>query len=162
MTIFRIGAGSDVHRLVEGRPLVIGGVIIETSDLGSDGHSDGDVLTHALTDAIFGALAAGDIGTHFPDTDERWRNADSFVFLRTAVDEMKQSGFYISNVDATVHLEAPKLRPYMERVRAGLSEALEIDPSCISIKAKTGEKVDAVGEKRAIRADVVVLIAKDR
>lgn len=157
--MFKIGFGNDIHRLVPGRPLIIGGVTVD-SDLGADGHSDADVLTHALTDAIFGALALGDIGTHFPNTDERWRNAESFVFLRFAVGEMKQHGFVIGNVDATVHLEQPKLRPYIDQIRAGLAEALEVETNRISIKAKTGEGVDAVGEQRAIRADAVVLLER--
>lgn len=158
--MFKIGFGSDIHRLVPDRPLIIGGVTVD-SDLGADGHSDADVLTHAITDAIFGALALGDIGTHFPNTDERWRNAESFVFLRLAVGEMKQRGYVIGNVDATVHLEQPKLRPYIDQIRIGLAEALEVETNCISVKAKTGEGVDAVGERRAIRADAVVLLASN-
>jgi len=153
----RIGLGSDIHRLVEGRPLIIGGVRIE-SDLGAEGHSDADVLTHALTDAILGALALGDIGTHFPNSDERWRNAESFVFLRYAVGLMKQRGFSIANVDSTVHLEEPKLRPYIEKVREGIAEALEVEMHLVSVKAKSGEGVDAVGKRRAVRADAIVLL----
>src|SRR5512134_1680648 len=107
--MFRIGFGNDVHRLAEGRPLVLGGVEIE-SDLGAEGHSDADALTHAITDAILGALAAGDIGSHFPNTDERWAGAESFVFLRYAVGLMKQQGYEIGNVDTTIELEKPKLR----------------------------------------------------
>jgi 2-C-methyl-D-erythritol 2,4-cyclodiphosphate synthase len=155
--MFKIGFGNDIHRLVTGRPLIIGGVTVD-SDLGADGHSDADVLTHAITDAIFGALALGDIGSHFPNTDERWRNAESFVFLRFAVGEMKQHGYVIGNVDATVHLEQPKLRSFIDQIRIGLAEALEVETNCISVKAKTGEGVDAVGERRAIRADAVVLL----
>jgi 2-C-methyl-D-erythritol 2,4-cyclodiphosphate synthase len=157
--MFRVGSGNDIHRLIPGRPLVIGGVEID-SELGADGHSDADVLTHAITDAIFGALALGDIGSHFPNTDERWRNAESFVFLRFAVGEMKQNGYAIGNVDATVHLEQPKLRSYIDQIRTGLAEALEVETKCISIKAKTGEGVDSVGERRAIRADAVVLLQR--
>ena len=153
----RIGLGSDIHRLVEGRPLIIGGVRIE-SDLGAEGHSDADVLTHALTDAILGALALGDIGTHFPNSDERWRNAESFVFLRYAVGLMKQRGFSIANVDSTIHLEEPKLRPYIEKVREGIAEALEVEMHLVSVKAKSGEGVDAVGKRRAVRADAIVLL----
>jgi 2-C-methyl-D-erythritol 2,4-cyclodiphosphate synthase len=155
--MFKIGFGSDIHRLVSGRPLIIGGVTVD-SDLGADGHSDADVLTHAITDAIFGALALGDIGTHFPNTDGRWRNAESFVFLRFAVGEMNERGFVIGNVDATVHLEEPKLRPFIDQIRIGLAEALEVETNRISVKAKTGEGVDAVGEQRAVRADAVVLL----
>lgn len=155
----RIGFGSDIHRLVPGRKLVLGGIEID-SDLGAEGHSDADALTHALTDAIFGALAHGDIGTHFPPSDERWRNAESFVFLRFAVGEMKQMGYEIANVDSTIHLESPRLRPYMDKIRTGLAEALEVTTDRISVKAKTGEGVDAVGERRAVRADAVVLVQK--
>ena len=157
--MLRIGIGSDVHRLVEGRPLVIGGVRIE-SDLGADGHSDADVLVHALCDAILGALALGDIGKHFPTDEERWRNAESFIFLRYVVGLMKERGYAIANVDSTVHLERPKLRPHIGAMRIGIAEVLETDPASISVKAKTGEGVDAVGELRAVRADVVVLLTK--
>ena len=155
--MFRIGFGSDIHRLTPDRPLILGGVRID-SDLGAEGHSDADALTHAITDAILGALALGDIGTHFPSSDERWRNAESFVFLRFAVGEMKQHGYRIANVDSTVHLEHPKLRPYIDQIRKGIADALEVETSQISVKAKTGEGVDAVGEGRAIRADAVVLL----
>jgi 2-C-methyl-D-erythritol 2,4-cyclodiphosphate synthase len=158
--MFRIGYGNDVHRLSTGRPLILGGVEIE-SDLGAEGHSDADPLTHAITDAILGALALGDIGTHFPNSDERWANAESFVFLRFAVGLMKQHGYSIVNVDSTIELEQPKLRPYIPQILEGLSAALETESGSISIKAKTGEGVDAVGERRAIRATAVVLIRKD-
>ena len=153
----RIGFGSDIHRLVSGRPLILGGVLVE-SDLGAEGHSDADALTHAITDAILGALALGDIGTHFPPSDERWRNAESFVFLRFAVGEMKQHGYEIANVDSTVHLESPKLRPYIDEIRKGLADALEVETNRVSVKAKTGEGVDAVGETRAVRAEAVVCL----
>ncbi|HKP71255.1 MAG TPA: 2-C-methyl-D-erythritol 2,4-cyclodiphosphate synthase [Pyrinomonadaceae bacterium] len=158
--MFKLGYGNDVHRLVEGRPLVLGGVTIE-SDLGAEGHSDADALTHAITDAILGALAAGDIGSHFPNSDERWANAESFVFLRFAVGLMKQSGYHIANVDATIDLEKPKLRPYIERIVDGLSNALETETGNVSVKAKTGEGVDAVGERRAVRATAVVLLQRE-
>ena len=157
--MFRIGFGSDIHRLVSDRPLILGGVRIN-SDLGSEGHSDADALAHAITDAILGALALGDIGKHFPPSDERWRNAESFVFLRFAVGEMRQHGYEIANVDSTVHLEKPKLRPYIDEIRKGLADALEVETNQISVKAKTGEGVDAVGEQRAVRADAVVLLRK--
>lgn len=155
----RIGFGNDIHRLVTGRPLILGGVPIESA-LGAEGHSDADALTHAITDAIFGALALGDIGTHFPNSDERWRNVESFVFLRFAVGEMKQRGYAVANVDSTVHLEHPKLRPYIDKIRKGLADALEVETNQVSVKAKTGEGVDAVGERRAIRADAVVMLKK--
>lgn len=157
--MYRIGFGSDTHRLIEGRRLVLGGVQIE-SDLGADGHSDADALTHALIDAIFGALALGDIGSHFPNSDERWRNAESFVFLRYAAGLMKEHGYMISNIDTVVHLEAPKLRPYIDEIRASLSAVLDLERSCISVKAKTGEGLDAVGNKQAVKAVAVVLLER--
>src|SRR5688572_14302076 len=155
--MFRIGFGNDIHRLEAGRPLILGGVKIE-SELGADGHSDADTLTHAITDAILGALALGDIGSHFPSSDERWANAESFVFLRFAVGLMKQHGYRLGNLDATVELETTKLRPYIERIAEELSRVLETDTGSISVKAKTGEGVDAVGEDRAVRASAVVLL----
>jgi 2-C-methyl-D-erythritol 2,4-cyclodiphosphate synthase len=157
--MFRIGIGSDIHRLVEGRPLVIGGVKID-SDLGADGHSDADVLCHALCDAILGALSLGDLGKHFPTDEERWRNAESFIFLRYVVGLIKGHGYRVANVDSTVHLEKPKLRPYVDEMTRGIAEVLETEQNRISVKAKTGEGVDAVGERRAVRADAVVLLAK--
>src|SRR6478609_2623801 len=132
----RIGFGSDIHRLAEGRPLILGGVKID-SDLGAEGHSDADVLTHAITDALLGALALGDIGSHFPNSDERWRNAESFVFLRFAVGLVKQHGYSVVNIDSTVHLERPKLQPYIQSMKDGIAEALEVETNCVSIKAKT-------------------------
>ena len=140
--MFRIGFGNDIHRLVPGRPLVLGGVEIE-SEVGAEGHSDADALAHAITDAIFGALALGDIGSHF------------------AIGEARRLGYSVVNVDSTVSLEAPKLRPYIKRIREGLATALETTHDCVSVKAKTGEAVDAVGEERAIRAEAVILLAKD-
>lgn len=156
----RIGFGTDIHRLVEGRSLVLGGVTID-SDLGAEGHSDADVLTHAITDALLGALALGDIGSHFPNSDERWRNAESFVFLRFAVGLVKQHGYSVVNIDSTVHLERPKLQPYIQSMKDGIAEALEVETNCVSIKAKTSETVDAVGEGRAIRADAIVLLIRN-
>jgi 2-C-methyl-D-erythritol 2,4-cyclodiphosphate synthase len=155
----RIGFGTDIHRLIKGRPLILGGVEIE-SDLGADGHSDADALTHAITDAILGALAAGDIGSHFSNSDERWANAESFVFLRFAVGLMKERGYTIGNLDATVELEKPKLREHIDAIVDGLSRVLETATDRVSVKAKTGEGVDAVGERRAVRATVVVLLVK--
>ncbi len=157
--MFRLGFGNDIHRLVVGKRLILGGVEIE-SDLGAEGHSDADALTHAVTDAILGALARGDIGTHFPNSDERWRNAESFVFLRFAVGLMKEHGYEVVNVDTTVSLEQPKLRPYIDEIRKGLADALETETNCVSVKAKTGEGVDAVGEKKAVRAEAIVLLKR--
>jgi 2-C-methyl-D-erythritol 2,4-cyclodiphosphate synthase len=157
--MYRIGFGNDIHRLVPGRPLILGGVEIE-SELGAEGHSDADALTHAITDAIFGAAALGDIGSHFPNSDERWRKAESFVFLRFAAGEAKKRGYSVINVDSTVSLEAPKLRPFIEKMRESLATALEVTHDRISVKAKTGEGVDAVGERRAVRAEAIVLLEK--
>ena len=157
--MFRIGFGNDIHRLVLGKRLILGGVEIE-SDLGAEGHSDADALTHAVTDAILGALALGDIGTHFPNSDERWRNAESFVFLRFAVGLMKESGYEVVNVDSTVSLEQPMLRPYIDEIRKGLADALETETNCVSIKAKTGEGFDAVGEGKAVRSEAIVLLKR--
>ena len=153
----RIGFGTDVHRLVAGRPLILGGVEIEF-ELGGDGHSDADVLMHAAADAVLGALALGDLGTHFPNDDEKWRNAESSQFLRYAVDLIKQKGYSIENIDAVIDLEKPKLRPHIEAMRGNLASALDITLDQVSIKAKTGERVDAVGEGRAVRAQAIVLL----
>lgn len=157
--MFRIGYGNDIHRLVPGRSLIIGGVAVE-SDLGADGHSDADVLTHAITDAILGALALGDIGTHFPNSDERWRNAESFVFLRFAVGLMHEHGYELANLDSTIDLEQPKLRSYIDEMREGLAQALGVEVSRISVKAKTGEGVGQVGCREAITAEAIVLLEK--
>ena len=157
--MFRVGFGNDIHRLVPGKRLILGGVEIE-SDFGAEGHSDADALTHAVTDAILGALALGDIGTHFPNSDERWRNAESFVFLRFAVGLMKEHGYEIVNVDSTVSIEQPKLRPYIDEIRQGLAGVLETETNCVSVKAKTGEGVDAVGEGKAVRAEAIVLLKR--
>jgi 2-C-methyl-D-erythritol 2,4-cyclodiphosphate synthase len=157
--MFRIGYGNDIHRLAPGKPLILGGVRIE-SDLGAEGHSDADALTHAITDAIFGALAEGDIGTHFSDGEERWKSAESFVFLRYAVSLAKEKGFAVENVDSTVNLERPKLRPYIDRMRESLAVTLEVEVDRVSVKAKTGEGVGEVGTRAAVRAEAVVLLRR--
>ncbi len=156
--MFRIGYGNDIHRLEAGRPLILGGVALE-AEKGAVGHSDADCLAHAVTDAILGALALGDIGSHFSDRDAKWKDADSFVFLGRAVEMMKERGYAVVNVDSTVSLERPKLRPVIDRMRENLARVLEVDIGCVSIKAKTGERVDAVGREEAIRAEAVVLLA---
>jgi 2-C-methyl-D-erythritol 2,4-cyclodiphosphate synthase len=155
--MFRIGYGNDIHRLETGKPLILGGVLIE-SEKGAVGHSDADALTHAVTDAILGALALGDIGQHFSDKDERWRGAESFVFLRYVVGLMKEKGYRVVNVDSTVSLETPKLRSYIDAMCENLAVALEVEKAQVSVKAKTGEKVDAVGKSEAIRAEAIVLL----
>ena len=159
--MYRIGFGSDIHRLAEGKKLILGGVEI-ASDKGAEGHSDADALTHAVTDAILGALALGDIGSHFSDADERWRNADSFVFLRYTLGLIKEKGFSVANIDSVIHLEKPKLREFVDKMRENIANALEIEIDCVSVKAKTGEKVDAVGEWRAIKCEAVVLLASQK
>jgi 2-C-methyl-D-erythritol 2,4-cyclodiphosphate synthase len=155
--MFRIGYGNDIHRLEISKPLILGGVLIE-SEKGAVGHSDADCLAHAVTDAILGALALGDIGQHFSDKDERWRGAESFIFLRFAVGLMKEKGFTVGNVDSTINLETPRLRPFIDAMRENLANALEIELDCVSVKAKTGEKVDAVGKSEAIKVEAVVLL----
>jgi 2-C-methyl-D-erythritol 2,4-cyclodiphosphate synthase len=157
--MYRIGFGSDVHRLAEGKKLILGGVEI-ASDKGAEGHSDADALTHAITDALLGALALGDIGSHFSDLEERWKNADSFVFLRFAVGLMKEKGFSVVNVDSVAHLEKPKLRPFIDQMRENIALALEVEIDRVSVKAKTGETLDAVGERRAIKCEAIVLLEK--
>lgn len=155
----RIGFGTDIHRLVAGRTLTIGGVEIE-SDLGADGHSDADVLMHAATDAVLGSLALGDIGLHFPNDEERWRNAPSSQFLEYAVSLIHERGYVVSNLDAVIDLERPKLRPHIDQMRQNLAAALNVSLDQVSVKAKTGELVDSVGERRAVRAQVIVLVER--
>lgn len=157
--MFRIGFGNDIHRLVLGRRLIIGGVEIP-SDVGADGHSDADVLLHAITDALLGALALGDIGAHFPNTDERWLNAESSVFLRYSLGLITSRGYKVANVDSTVSLENVKLRPFIGNMRENIAQVLELDLMQVSVKAKTSEAVDAVGEGKAIRAEAVVLLTQ--
>lgn len=155
----RIGFGNDIHRLEAGNTLVIGGVRID-SDRGAVGHSDADVLLHAVTDAMLGALALGDIGAHFPNSDLQWKDADSSVFLAKAVELAHQAGYSVVNVDSTISLESPKLRPYIDEMRGRLAELLGIEIARVSIKAKTGEGVDAIGRREAIRAEAVVLLER--
>lgn len=157
--MFRIGIGHDTHRLASGRPLVLGGVTIE-SEQGAEGHSDADALAHAITDAILGALCEGDIGVHFPDSDPRWKDADSLQLLARVVWLASQSGFRVVNVDANVSLERPRLRPYIQEMRERLAHVLSVEANCVSVKAKTGEGLDAVGEGRAIVAQAVVLLGR--
>lgn len=157
--MYRIGFGNDIHRLEAGETLILGGVQIE-SDVRAVGHSDADALLHAVTDAIFGALALGDIGSHFSDQDERWKNSDSIVFFAEAMRLMKEKKFRVVNLDSVINLEKPKLRLHIDRMRENLARNLEIDIGCVSVKAKTGESVDAVGECRAIKTEAVILLEK--
>lgn len=157
--MFRVGIGHDTHRLSEGRPLILGGVRVE-SGRGAEGHSDADALTHAVTDAVLGAMCEGDIGLYFPDSDPRWSGADSLQLLARVMWLAGERGFRVVNVDATVLLERPKLRPHVEEMRARLAEVLGVAAECVSVKAKTGEGLDAVGEWRAVTAQAVVLLEK--
>ena len=160
MSEYRTGLGWDVHRLVPGRALVLGGVRIP-SELGLEGHSDADVLSHAITDAILGAAALGDIGQHFPDSDPRWLGADSLQFLHHARALIRAAGFQIVNVDSTVILEQPKLKDYRVVIREKLATALALELDCVSVKFKTAEKLGPVGEGRSAEAQAVVTLRRD-
>ena len=153
------GIGYDAHRLVPGRRLVIGGVELE-HELGLEGHSDADVLTHAVIDAVLGACALGDIGEHFPDTDPRYAGADSIELLRAAVTRVEEAGFEVLHVDATVMLERPKLLPVRDRIRARLAEALDLDVPHVSVKATRGEGMGFVGREEGVAAIAVATLAK--
>ncbi|HEX5891008.1 MAG TPA: 2-C-methyl-D-erythritol 2,4-cyclodiphosphate synthase [Pyrinomonadaceae bacterium] len=155
--MIRIGIGHDTHRLVEGRPLVLGGVQI-TSDRGAEGHSDADALAHAIADAILGALCEGDLGVHFPDKDPQWRDADSLELLSRVMWLVRERNLHVVNVDSTILLETPKLRPYVEAMRENIAGVLGIDAGCVSVKAKTGEGLDAVGQGLAVTAQAAVLM----
>ena len=157
MNDFRIGEGWDIHALVPGRRLVIGGVEIPF-ERGLLGHSDADVLLHAITDALLGAAALGDIGRHFPDTDERFRGADSAALLAEAARRVREQGLRIGNVDSTVIAQSPKLAPHIEAMRARIAQALDIAPANVNVKAKTAEKLGPVGEGLAIEARAIVLL----
>ena len=155
----RIGEGWDTHALVPGRKLVLGGVEIPF-DRGLLGHSDADALLHAITDALFGAAGLGDIGRHFPDTDERFRGADSVALLQEAAARVRREGWRIVNVDSTVIAQAPKLAPHIEAMRARIAQALEIAPQQVNVKAKTAEKLGPVGMGQSIEARAIVLLGE--
>lgn len=161
MTIaIRVGQGFDVHALVQGRPLIIGGVTIPHTH-GLAGHSDADVLLHAVTDAVLGAAGLGDIGRHFPDTDPAFKGADSRVLLRAAMDKVRQAGWRVVNVDATVHAQAPKIGPHAEAMVANIAHDLDIDRQMVNIKAKTNEGLGHLGRREGIAANVVALLAAE-
>jgi 2-C-methyl-D-erythritol 2,4-cyclodiphosphate synthase len=159
MTNFRIGEGWDTHALVPGRRLVIGGVEIPF-ERGLLGHSDADVLLHAITDALLGAAGLGDIGRHFPDTDERFRGADSLLLLKEAARRVREQGWRIANIDSTVVAQAPKLAPHIESMRERIAQALDLPGSQINVKAKTAEKLGPVGEGLSIEARAIVLLGE--
>lgn len=153
----RIGFGNDIHRLEKGRKLILGGVEIPF-EKGTVGHSDGDALLHAVTDAVLGALALGDIGSHFPDSDEQWKGADSAAFLSGACRLAKEAGYRIGNVDSTISIEKPKLRPHIADMRATISGLLGIPEDAVSVKAKTGEGMGEIGNGLAVKAEAVVIL----
>ena len=156
---FRVGQGFDVHALVEGRPLIIGGVRIPHTH-GLLGHSDADVLLHAVTDAILGAAGLGDIGRHFPDTDPAYKGADSRVLLRAAMDKVAAAGWKVANVDATIQAQAPKIGPHAAAMAANIAQDLILAPQDVNIKAKTNEGLGYLGRKEGIAATVVALLAR--
>ena len=158
--MFRIGIGSDTHRLVAGRPLIVGGVQVPFA-LGAEGHSDSDVLAHAVIDAILGALGDGDIGVHFPDDSPKWKDADSFDMLAHVMKRITAREFHVVNADMIVNLERPRLRDYIGSMRVNFARALKIEVDRISVKAKTGEGVDAVGRGEAVSAQAIVLLSND-
>lgn len=153
----RIGQGYDLHRLEEGRPLILGGVTIP-HEKGLAGHSDADALAHAITDALLGAAALGDIGAHFPDTDPRYKGADSMLLLRDALQLVRHEGYRVVNIDSTIVAQAPKLGPHIPAIRARLAEVLEMPVEDISVKAKTNERVGPEGRQEAISTQAVVLL----
>jgi len=155
----RTGLGWDVHRLVPGRALILGGVTVP-SEIGLDGHSDADVLAHAVTDAILGAAALGDIGMHFPDSDPRWKGVDSLVFLRHARELAEAAGFRIVNVDSTVILERPKLKDYRDPIRQSLAATLGLPLDRVSLKFKTAEKLGPVGECRSAESQAIATLER--
>jgi 2-C-methyl-D-erythritol 2,4-cyclodiphosphate synthase len=157
--MIRVGLGRDIHRLIKGRRFLLGGIEL-ISDRGELGHSDGDALAHAVTDAVLGAAGIGDIGALFPPSESAWKDADSMTLLRTAFTMVKNSGWLVVNLDCVVCCEKPKLLPYREQIRFSLAQALDLDPSAVFVKGKTGEGLDAVGEGRAVEAWAVCLLEK--
>lgn len=157
--MYRIGLGYDIHKLTEGRDLIIGGVKI-THEKGLLGHSDADVLIHAIIDALLGALALADIGTLFPDTDPKYKDADSTVLLKKVYELIKSRNYVIGNLDTNIIAQRPKMMPYIPKMKEILCEVLNLDEDRISIKAKTNEKMDAVGQELAIEANAAVLLKR--
>lgn len=158
--MIRVGHGYDVHKLVEGRKLILGGVTIPNNNIGLLGHSDADVLLHAVSDSLLGAAALGDIGAHFPDNDAKFKDADSLMLLKKVNELIKDKGYSVANVDATVLAQAPKLAPYILKMRENIASALEVPLDCISVKATTEEGLGFTGKKEGIAAHSVSLIEK--
>lgn len=155
--MIRVGLGYDIHRLIEGRPLLLAGVELPF-EKGEDGHSDGDVLFHAITDAVLGASGLGDIGSFFPPEDQKWKNADSAELLKTVMKKVYSAGWSIENLDCVVKLEKPKFNPYREDIIKSIADVLGIKPEQVFVKAKTGEKLPPVGTSEAVEAQVVCLL----
>ena len=157
--MIRIGHSTDIHQLVDGRKLILGGVEIEHTK-GLLGHSDADALCHAVTEAIIGALAKGDIGTHFPDTDPKYKGADSRVLLRGATEMMNEAGYVLGNLDATIYAERPKMRPHIDAMRQNIAQDLGANLDQVNVKATRGEKLGFIGREEGIAAECVVLLVK--
>lgn len=157
--MFRIGLGTDLHRLVEGRKLLLGGVSFDFNR-GEDGHSDGDVLIHAIIDALLGASALGDIGSFFPPEDDQWKDCDSSLLLKQVISKISSEGWKIENIDCVVKLQTPKFIPYRNKVLENLSEIMGIEKERIFVKAKTGEKLPPVGTSEAVEAECVCLLSR--
>lgn len=160
MKNFRIGQGYDVHRLVADRPLILGGVVIPHKK-GLAGHSDADVLLHAICDALLGGAALGDIGKHFPDTDESFKDVDSRILTRKCGELLSEEGYSIQNIDATVVAQQPKLAPYIDKMRTNIASDLSLDPGQVSVKATTSEKLGFEGREEGISAQAIALIVSD-
>ena len=157
----RIGNGYDIHRLVKGRKLIIGGIELQHPDnLGLDGHSDADVLVHSIMDALLGALSLGDIGKYFPPSDEKWKNADSLFLLSEVINLIRQESWDVNNIDSVIIAERPKIKPYVELMKRNISEILNIDENLIGIKATTNEKLGPEGREEGISCHSVVLLEK--
>ena len=160
MSTARAGIGFDTHRLEAGRRLILGGVEIDGAQAGLAGHSDADVLTHAVIDALLGAAGLGDIGQHFPDTDERWRDADSIELLRAVREQLSDAGYEPANIDATLACEEPKLAPFRDEMRTRLAEASGLEPSAVNVKFTTGERMGFVGRGEGIAALAIATVAQ--
>lgn len=158
--MIRIGLGYDLHRLVEGRKLLLGGVELPF-EKGEDGHSDGDVLFHAITDAVLGASGLGDIGSYFPPEEAKWKNADSAVLLQTVMKDVKSAGWKIENIDCVVKLEKPKFIPFRKAVIESIAKVLEVEENQVFVKAKTGEKLGEIGNSQAVEVWANCLLSKD-
>ena len=157
--MIRVGLGYDIHRLIEGRPLILGGIVLPF-EKGEDGHSDGDVLFHAITDAVLGAAGLGDIGSFFPPEDPQWKDADSAELLKTVMQKVYAAGWKIENLDCVIKLEKPKFIPYRQQVIESVARTLQIAPEQVFVKAKTGEKLPPVGTGEAVEATAVCLLSK--